>query len=435
MDKALRYYPISNYNILKADNVNLQGILNSPNRYIIPIFQRYYSWGKREWSQLWDNLMELQYGSQNPGGGHIETHFMGALVFVPDRRPEYSMPTYQVIDGQQRLITLSILICALRNTARAAGFGLLAAEINDTLLMHPYKQEEEHYRVFPRQRDRDEYLAIIEHKSLGRDRNKLTEALIWFLQQLETLGVDGELTEPELRVFFDQIRIGLDFVYITLDEENPYRIFKSLNSTGMNLNEADLIRNFMLMSAGTRTVDQDRFDDAYWRPLEKLFEDDAEQLNSREFSVFFRDFLMAAGRYIPLSSTFFHFEKTYGQAGFDPRPLTEELQKWATFYNMIRGLVPHESKQVNRALHKLRRLNNSASWPLLLRLLALEAAGGLKTSAFEKAAGLIDKFVRQMFESESATRNLGRWLATACLHLDADPVADLDTYFKERSQK
>ena len=145
-------FPSNQGNIsVKADNVNLQGILNSPNRYIIPIFQRYYSWGKREWSQLWDNLMELQFGSQNPGEGHVETHFMGALVFVPDRRPEYSMPTYQVIDGQQRLITLSILMCALRNTARAAGLDSLAAEINDTLLIHPYKQEGEHYRIFPRQ--------------------------------------------------------------------------------------------------------------------------------------------------------------------------------------------------------------------------------------------------------------------------------------------
>ena len=378
--------------------------------------------------------MELQYGSHNPGEGHVETHFMGALVFVPDHRPEYSMPTFQVIDGQQRLITISILMCALRNTARAAGFSALAAEINDTLLIHPYKQEMERYRIFPRQRDRDEYLAIVEHKSLGRNRNKLTEALIWFLQRIESLGEGGELTELELRTFFDQTRVGLDFVYITLDEENPYRIFKSLNSTGMNLNEADLIRNFMLMSAGTRTTDQDKFDDEYWRPLEMLFEDDSEQLNSREFSIFFRDFLMSSGRYIPLSSTFFHFEKTYSSSAFDPRPLTEELQKWAGFYNMIRGLVPHDSKQINRSLHKLRRLNNSAPWPLLLRLLAMEDAGEIKPAAFQKATNLIDKFARQMFENESAMRNLNRWFAAACRHLDGDPVKGLEAYFTERSR-
>lgn len=376
--------------------------------------------------------MELQYGSQNPGEGHIETHFMGALVFVPDRRPEYSMPTYQVIDGQQRLITISILMCALRNTARAAGYKALAAEINDTLIVHPYKQEMERYRVFPRQRDRGEYLAIAEHRSLGRERNKLTEALIWFLQRIERLSPTGELTELELRTFYDQTRVGLDFVYITLDEENPYRIFKSLNSTGMNLNEADLIRNFMLMSAGTKTTDQDQFDDEYWRPLEKIFEGDDGQLNSREFSIFFRDFLMSAGRYIPLSSTFFNFEKSYGKAGFDPRPLTIELQKWAGFYNMIRGLVPHDSKQINRALHKLRRLNNSSPWPILLRLLALEDAGEIKTGEFDKAAVLIDKFTRQMLENESNTRNLGRWLATACRHLDDSPLKGLEAYFQER---
>lgn len=417
---------------MKADNVNLQGILNSPNRYIIPIFQRYYSWGKREWSQLWDNLMELQYGSQNPGEGHIETHFMGALVFVPDRRPEYSMPTYQVIDGQQRLITLSVLMCALRNTARAAGYEELAAEINDTLLVHPYKQRDERYRIFPRQRDREEYLAIVEHRSLGKNRNQLTEALIWFIRRLESLGHEGNLTEQELRTFFDQTRVGLDFVYITLDEENPYRIFKSLNSTGMNLNEADLIRNFMLMSAGTGTADQDKFDDTYWRPLEVKFEDDEDKLNSREFSIFFRDFLMSTGRYIPLSSTFFHFEKTYSGSKFNPRPLTKELQTWADYYNMIRGIVPHDSKTINRALHKLRRVNNSSTWPLLMRLLSIEADGQLSAAEFEKATGLIDKFVRHMGESESTARSLGRWLAIACKHIDDAPVKNLTAYFQER---
>lgn len=417
---------------MKADNINLQGILNSPNRYIIPIFQRYYSWGKREWSQLWDNLIELQYGSQNPGEGHIETHFMGALVFVPDRRPEYSMPTYQVIDGQQRLITLSILMCALRNSARAAGFKALAAEINDTLIIHPYKQDMERYRVFPRQRDRDEYLAIVEHKSLSRDRNKLTEALIWFLGKIEQIGENGTLTELELRTFYDQTRVGLDFVYITLDEENPYRIFKSLNSTGMNLNEADLIRNFMLMSAGTKTIDQDKFDDDYWRPLEKLFEDDSGQLNSREFSIFFRDFLMSTGRYIPLSSTFFHFEKTYSKASFDPRPLTEELQKWAGYYNTIRGLEAHSSKQINRALHKLRRLNNTATWPLLMRLLSQEAESNMTIKSFEQVTSLIDAFTRQMLDNDNTVRSLGRWLAIACRHVGDDTLKELEAYFVER---
>ncbi|MEM9777627.1 MAG: DUF262 domain-containing protein, partial [Chloroflexota bacterium] len=363
---------------------------------------------------------------------HIETHFMGALVFVPDRRPEYTMPTYQVIDGQQRLITLSILMCALRNTARAAGFTALAAEINDTLIVHPYKQEMERYRVFPRQRDRNEYLAIIEHKSLGRDRNKLTEALIWFLGKIESLGTDGTLTEHELRTFYDQTRVGLDFVYITLDEENPYRIFKSLNSTGMNLNEADLIRNFMLMSAGTKTIDQDEFDDAYWRPLEKLFEDDSGQLNSREFSIFFRDFLMSSGRYIPLSSTFFHFEKTFSKAGFDPRPLTEELQTWAGHYNAIRGFVPHDSKQINKVLHKLRRLNNAAPWPLLMRLLSRVSAGKMTIKSFEAAADMIDSFSRQMLDNENTARSLGRWLAIACRHVDDDPIQGLGTYFAEK---
>ncbi|MEM7802448.1 MAG: DUF262 domain-containing protein, partial [Chloroflexota bacterium] len=300
---------------MKADNITLQGILNSPNRYIIPVFQRYYSWGRKEWAQLWENIIELDQPEDE------QTHFMGALVFVPDFREAYSMPTFQVIDGQQRMITLSLLMCALRNTARANGFSGLAAEVTDTFLRHPYKSGEEVFRVYPRQRDREEYMAVVDHRSFKGPRDRVTNGLLYFVKRIESLNKNGKLTEFDLRTFFNRVKNGLEFVYITLDEENPYRIFKSLNSTGMNLSEADLIRNFMLMSVGTDSAAQDAFDDAYWRPLEKMFEDAHGNLDSRELSIFFRDYLMASGRYIPLSSTFYYFERQYDKPGFDPKPL------------------------------------------------------------------------------------------------------------------
>ena len=277
---------------MKADNISLQGILHSPNRYLIPVFQRYYSWGRKEWAQLWENIVELREDDDE------QPHFMGALVFVPDGYEAHTMPTYLVIDGQQRLVTMSLLMCALRNLARSHKFTALAGEINDTFLMHPYKQENEHYRVYPRQRDRDEYVSVLEHRSFKGTRGKVTDGLIYFVRQIEQLLGAG-FTEEDVRTFFELVKNRLEFVYITLDEENPYRIFKSLNSTGMNLSEADLIRNFMLMSVGADTSRQDAFDDAYWRPLEQMFEDEAGQLNSREFSIFFRDFLMSNGRFIP----------------------------------------------------------------------------------------------------------------------------------------
>ncbi len=413
---------------MKADNISLQGILNSPNRYLIPVFQRYYSWGRKEWGQLWENIVELYEGVDD------QPHFMGALVFVPDGYAHHTMPTYLVIDGQQRLVTLSLLMAALRNLARSHKFTTLAGEINDTYLMHPYKTGTEHYRVYPRQRDRDEYVSVLEHRSYRGTRGKITDGLIYFVRNIETL-LGKDFSEADIRAFFELIKNQLEFVYITLDEENPYRIFKSLNSTGMNLSEADLIRNFMLMSVGTDTAAQDAFDDAYWRPLERKFEDEAGQLNSREFSIFFRDFLMSNGRYIPLSSTFFHFERRYGGADFQPAALALELQNVAQLYNIIRGFEAHAKKDINRALHHLRLLNSSGTYPLVLNLLLRVQDGTMSTADFVAAVESLRKFVHQLFEGDEAPRmsSLNRWFVQACKALGKKPLSDLTAYLKAKN--
>lgn len=412
---------------MKADNITLQGILNSPNRYIIPVFQRYYSWGLPEWSQLWENLLELQH----PQEGEVLTHFMGALVFVPEAATS-NMPTYLVIDGQQRLITFSLLLCALRNVARSSNYAELAAEITDTYLIHPYRKMPEHFRLFPRQRDREEYLAILKHAAYKGERGNITQALIFFLRQIQGLAPEGGFSEDELRELFYLISGRLEFVYITLDDENPYRIFKSLNSTGVNLSEADLIRNFMLMEIGNDTAAQDAFDDAYWRPLEEQFVDEKGQLNSRDLSHFFRDFLMADGRYIPLAATFYNFERRYHTETFDVQALTLELRQNAQLYNVIRGLQSHKNEQINRALHRLRPLNPRTTYPLLLNLLRRVEAKKLSIKEFVNCVVLIGTFLRQRQEADEPSRPYSRWFVAACRALDSQPYDDLCAFLKQK---
>jgi len=136
---------------MKAGEMSLQGTLNSPNQYFIPVFQRHYSWKKDNWEQLWADLMDLIDPDQPK-----HKHFMGALVFVPDKHYSHKPPVYLVIDGQQRIITLSLLLCAIRNAAKSRGYKTLADEITQTYLTHPFNTGREHFRVYPRFRDRDD---------------------------------------------------------------------------------------------------------------------------------------------------------------------------------------------------------------------------------------------------------------------------------------
>ena len=332
---------------MKAGDAKLQTILNSPNQYIIPVFQRYYTWGKKEWNQLWEDIEELSTSDQSSS-----THFMGVLVFVPEKHDPIKVPAYQVIDGQQRLITISILLSALRDYALIDGYKDLADEITQSFLVHRFKKGTEYYRIFPRQRDRNEYFDIINNNRTTD--GQLFQAFRFFFQKVHALP--DSASEKNLKNFFSILQSRLEFVSVTLDDENPYRIFKSLNSTGIDLSEADLIRNFIFMHV--KIEDQDLFDDQVWSPLESHFKDKEGHLKTSIFSNFFRDYLMMTSQYVPLNSIYYVFEKRYETKTFNSVEMVNELNQYVDYYDIIRGINIHSDNEIEQALQKLRDLDS-----------------------------------------------------------------------------
>ncbi len=130
---------------MKAAERTLQQILHSPDQYVIPVFQRYYVWSTANWGQLWDDLQALLEGPEEK-----RRHFLGSIVCVPGPHLPGVVPAHQVIDGQQRLTTLSILLCAVRDAAGNLGWDQLAAEVEENYLIHRFKKGRERYKVFPR---------------------------------------------------------------------------------------------------------------------------------------------------------------------------------------------------------------------------------------------------------------------------------------------
>lgn len=405
---------------MKATNLNLQGVLNSANQYVIPVFQRFYSWGESDWKRLWEDIIEIQ-GPDHP----THSHFMGSLVFVPEKLYPDRVPAFQVIDGQQRLITLTLLLCALRDTAQKHGFDMLAAEITQTYLVHPFKKGSEYFRVYPRQRDRGDYMAAIDQKGLAAGR--AGEALAYFTQQIATLP--DATTEDGLRAFFDLLKASIDLVTITLEGENPYRIFKSLNSTGVDLSEADLIRNFIFMHVPI--ADQDAFDDSYWVPLEKHFEKSDKSLDGNALSAFFRDYLMRTGRYVPPAGTFQAFETRYHN-GFVPVDLVQELARCAISYDKIRGLLQHPDSHANNALRKLRQLESSTAYPLVLNLMERVETGTMSITDLVQAVELLSGFILRRFVCGESSRAYGRLFVAVCNELGDDALAGLRTSLAKR---
>ena len=322
---------------MKASERTLQQLLHSSDQYVIPVFQRYYTWGTANWEQLMEDAGELL-----EPGAEDRRHFMGSIVTVPDGHQPGVVPAYQVIDGQQRMTTLSILLCVVRDVATAHGWNELASEVEENYLVHRFKKGRERYKVFPRMRDRGGYLALVD-RAESPAGGQIEAAHRLFVKRVEQVAT----TEPELRRFFTALVTRLDFVAITLGAENPYKIFRSLNSTGVDLTEADLIRNHVFMSMPID--EQDEFDDTLWRDLESRFVHDGK-LSGRDIEAFLRDSLMRDGTYVGRDGTFEAFERRFPNGKFDPRTVVADLTKVSKLYDLVRGATPHADSEIESAL-------------------------------------------------------------------------------------
>lgn len=404
---------------MKAGEVTLLGTLSAQQQYIIPIFQRYYRWDRKEWDQLWTDICELR---QKAG----KRHFMGALVFVPDKNVTYSHPTFQVIDGQQRLITFSLLLAALRNICTATKQDDLAAEITNSVLIHQYKKGVERLRVFPRQRDRQDFIDAV--TGTGSVGNRIGKALQFFTEEITDLvtPADGET----LRGFYNFLLGALEFVHINLDGENPYKIFRSLNYDGVDLTSADLIRNFVFMQVPIET--QDDFDTSLWTPLEGHFLNEKKEVDPRAVSAFFRDFLMTGGDHIAPADTFEEFERKY-KGGFNPSVLCKELAAAADLYDQIIGTTPHPDEHIEDALAKLRDLDSSTAYPLVLKLMGRMRDKQVTAEEFVESMELISGFIFRRYICGETSRPYSKWFVAACKEVRAEnPKEHLEQFFSAR---
>lgn len=406
---------------MKSSTDQFGRILGLPSQYVIPIFQRNYRWEKPQWDKLWENLVEIQ-ALQKTGN-----HFMGFLVFMSGLAQPGQLTKFYLVDGQQRLATLSILLAAIRNVAREVDQKELADEIHESYLVHPYKKGDQHYRLLPKERDYDCYLSLV--KGQGNVAGLMTDALGYFEEKLR----DYTLNRPEqLRHVFDVICQRFEFTLATLETENAYNIFKSLNSTGVPLGPADLIRNFVFMHI--LPEDQEEFDHDLWQPLEDRFTHPNGTLDEERFSKFFRDFLMSKPDigYVRLDETFAKFEAQYEATAFSPQELASALNVNARYYAVISGQAADQNTQVAQALASLNQLESSTTYPLLLALFQKRADGAMTSEQLACAVNMLSGFILRRFVCGENSRGYGRIFVRAVGEKGDDPIKTLESFLLGR---
>ena len=343
---------------MKATEANLLKFLRKSPQFVIPIYQRNYSWTETQCRQLWADL--LRAGRDES----INAHFIGSIVYVERGLSNVvQQEALLVIDGQQRLTTSTLLINALAEHFDANGIDELldvfsARKLRHYYLLNPDEDGERRYKLLLSETDKATLLAIIGKTPLPSESSlRITENYQLF-RELITAHQD------ELEAVCQGIA-KLVIVEVALDrsQDNPQLIFESMNSTGLELSQADLIRNYILM--GLEPKLQTELYQNYWRPMEKDF---GQAAYSTHFDAFMRHYLTVKTSEIPNVGEVYVAFKNYAKPfSANTSELVADIRCFATYYCAM-AIGAEQEPGLQAAFHDLRELKVDVAYPFLLEV-------------------------------------------------------------------
>lgn len=362
---------------MKATATTLLKFLRESPQFVIPIYQRPYSWEYRHCNQLWNDLMQV--GQDGPNAAH----FLGSIVYVESG--DYSVstvPELLVIDGQQRLTTLSLLLLALGKTIDASTdqINITRKKLQNRYLFNADVDGEFRYKLLLTRRDKETLIRLLDDKEIPDDASpRLIENYRFFEAQLK--NADLEVVYAGL----EKLRI-VD-ISLKRDVDDPQLIFESLNSTGLDLSQADLIRNYVLMKQDS-TSQKQLYED-YWFPMEESF----GKAYTKRFDLFIRDYLTLKTRHIPKIGRVYESFKAYVQESPDSiKGIVEEIYHYSKFYVRIALLKESDSELLSH-LNDINILRVEVSFPFLLEVYEDHAQARLEKSDVIKILRLIESYV------------------------------------------
>lgn len=364
---------------MRATETKLIDFLNKQQvQYSIPIYQRTYSWKMEQCRQLWDDVM---YAGRNK---NITAHFIGPIVYIKESIYQVStLSELLVIDGQQRLTTTMLILEAL---ARRIGGdeveGFSAEMIRNSYLYNPYQKRERHYKMLLSKTDKESLKAVVDHRESEVDQSlHIRENFAWFVKMA------SNLTDDEVAALCRGLN-KLTIVDISLERGNdtPQRIFESMNSTGLDLSQADLIRNYVLMDL--EKEDQERLYNHHWRKME---EDFGQEGYEKHFDVFMRHYLTLQTKDIPTKRKVYKAFKAYADQK-DVPDLVADIHMFAGYYCTM-ALDREPDKALAKAFHDIRQLKLDVAYPFLLRLYHSYKRGQLAGPAFVETVRMIESYI------------------------------------------
>lgn len=362
---------------MNAFETDIESIISGDKQYYIPVFQRNYLWGRNNWEVLWSDVKPLiDFPSDNLN------HFIGPFVFISHASPS-NITSHLIIDGQQRLITISLILCAIRDLAKEYKLKDLAESI-DRRLYFKDTSGKSYSKIIPRILDRDTLINIIFEKTTDiDDTSQIYKAYSFFAEAINSYIIEyvgNSVASSDKRIFeildkiFQAVVKNLQLVEINLDkDDNPTNIYASLNFEGIKLSDADLIRNFFFMQIGLNRHDE--FNNKVWLSFEDLFIIDG-QLIIKMLEDFYYRYLICMVGYFPRNQLYHEITKyvsEYIRKGGHTsiytgiKELIIELKRYANYFIKIKK-CEFQDEEINNSIGRFNALSVDTAIPLLLNL-------------------------------------------------------------------
>jgi uncharacterized protein with ParB-like and HNH nuclease domain/predicted transport protein len=393
---------------MKATEAKLLEFLKKSPQFVVPIYQRTYSWGEEECRQLWDDILRTGRNDAVPA------HFVGSIVYVEKGLYQVSSQSpLLVIDGQQRLTTVTLLIEAL---ARRLGEGepldgFSAKKLRSYYELNPLEDGDRRYKVILSQTDKASLIAVLDHQPMPKNCSiRIKDNFQFFNERVAEVADEMEALCKGLA------KLVIVDISLSRDQDNPQLIFESLNSTGRELSQADLIRNFILM--GLEPQLQTRLYEQYWRPMELAF---GQEAYATHFDAFVRHYLTVKTGDIP------NVREVYAAFKQHARPrmpstieaLVADIRSFANYYCAV-ALGAESDPELNAAFHDLRELKVDVAYPFLLELYHDYSDGVLTRAELLQAVRLVESYVFRRAVCAIPTNSLNKTFATFARALKKD---------------
>jgi hypothetical protein len=367
---------------MQVQNATLKRLVEGEKQFRVPIWQRQYTWGLPQHEQLWHDLIE-QYDHMIAGEG-IAGHFLGSFVLSPVDPTAAGVQTFLIIDGQQRLTTLMLVLCALRDSA-AAGDPQLVNRFDNIYLINEFQRGPSRYRLQPTEEDRAAFQARVTRIADAGTRDLITDAYRFYAQRLREPRPNGKSIDvPSFeRVIAERMAI----VEITTQHgDNAHRIFQSINGTGVDLNQADLLRNyiFMLLPTCAESVYEQ-----VWRPMEAL-------VGVGNLAGLARVDLQRRGQTVATDDVYAAHQRRLDPISHDEgqvRAAVEDLALRAAHYKSLIDPASEPDSELAAGLGRLARWGAQTSYPVLMVAYDLRYREEIDTTELRQVVALVESFI------------------------------------------